>query len=421
MAKRIIFHVDVNSAFLSWEAAYRLEHLGASLDIREIPSAIGGDRKKRHGIILAKSEPAKKFGVRTGEPITDALKKCPDLYLTPPNYGLYQERSDAFMEILRQYTPDVEQYSIDEAFMDMTGTEQLWGPPEVAADRVREHIYRELGFTVNIGVSENKLLAKMASDFKKPNRTHTLFVHEIEQKMWPLPVSELFFVGRMTAKTLNDMGIYSIGDLAKTNPEILKARLKKQGETIWAFANGLDHSLVETIQEPNKGYGNSTTISFDVTDPEIAKQVLLSLCETVGTRLRQNHVKTAGLSVEIKNSDFQKTSHQCTLDSPTNITNELYDISCELFEQLWDGSPIRLLGVSANRIVDESAPRQIQLFGGKNYDKMAKLDQAIDSIRGKYGVDSVKRAVFQQNKVEHIAGKMSKEKRSVDYDELDIK
>ena len=149
MAKRVIFHVDVNSAFLSWEAAYRLQHLGASLDIREIPSAIGGDRKKRHGIILAKSEPAKKYGVRTGEPITDALKKCPDLYLTPPNYGLYQERSDAFMEILRQYTPDVEQYSIDEAFMDMTGTERLWGPPEVAADRVREHIFRELGFTVS--------------------------------------------------------------------------------------------------------------------------------------------------------------------------------------------------------------------------------------------------------------------------------
>lgn len=213
--------------------------------------------------------------------------------------------------------------------------------------------------------------------------------------MWPLPVSELFFVGRMTAKILNDMGIHTIGQLAKTRPELLTARLKKQGETIWAFANGQDDSLVETVQEPNKGYGNSITISFDVTDAEAAKQVLLSLCETVAARLRKDHVKAGGLSVEIKNSDFQRTTHQCVLPSATNITNELYAISCQLFDQLWDGSPIRLLGVSANRILDESVPRQMQLFETINYEKLERLDQAIDSIRSRYGNDAVKRAVFK--------------------------
>lgn len=411
MSKRVIFHVDVNSAFLSWEAAYRLEHLGDTVDLREIPSAIGGDQTKRHGIILAKSEPAKKYGVRTGEPITDALKKCPNLYLAPPNYTLYQKKSEAFIEILQQYTPDVEQVSVDEAYLDMTGTELLWGTPEEAADRIREHILRELKFTVNIGISENKLLAKMASDFKKPNRTHTLFRHQIAEKMWPLPVSELFFVGRKTAETLHEMGIYTIGQLANTDPKLLQLRLKKQGEVIWSYANGLDDSPVEAVQEPNKGYGNSTTISFDVTDAEIAKQVLLSLCETVGTRLRKHRVKAECLAVEIKNNDFHRTTHQCMLPSATNITYELYEHSCRLFDQLWDGRPIRLLGVSANKIVDEATPRQMQFFEEKDYGKLAKLDEAIDKIRGRYGVDAVRRAVFQENQVEHIQGKMSKEKR----------
>ena len=409
MQDRIIFHVDVNSAFLSWEATERLKNQNDAVDLRQIPSAFGGDIKKRHGVILAKSEPAKKYKVRTGEPITDAMKKCPNLVLVPPNHFMYQKYSDAFMEILREYTPDEEQYSIDEAFMDMTGTELLWGEPVAAANRIREHIYQKLGFTVNIGISENKLLAKMASDFKKPNRTHTLFKREIAEKMWPLPVGELFSVGGATAKVLNDMGIYTIGQLAMTSPNFLRLHLKKQGEAIWAFANGIDDSPVETEPEQNKGYGNSTTISFDVTEADVAKQVLLSLCETVSTRLRRNHVKAECISVEIKSSTFIKTSHQRMLLSATNITNEIYENSCELFDELWDGSPIRLLGVSASHVVDESAPSQMQMFAVKNYDKQAKLDQAIDSIRGKYGVDSVKRAVFQKNQINHISGKISKD------------
>lgn len=197
----VIFHIDVNSAFLSWEAVYRLYHLGGSVDLREQVSAVGGDMAMRHGIILAKSIPAKRYKIQTGETILEAQRKCSNLMLVPPNYGLYEQCSAAFMNILRQYSPVVEQYSIDEAFVDMTGTEGLWGEPVTAANRIRNQIREELGFTVNVGVSENKLLAKMASDFQKPDRVHTLWHREIEKKMWPLPVSDLFFVGRATAKS----------------------------------------------------------------------------------------------------------------------------------------------------------------------------------------------------------------------------
>ena len=206
----VIFHIDVNSAFLSWEAVYRLRHLGAQLDLREIPSAVGGDVTKRHGIILAKSISAKKYGVQTGEPVTEAVKKCPNLYLVPPNYNLYQRSSAAFMEILRQYSPVVEQYSIDEAFIDMTATCGLFGNAVDTADEIRERIRDTLGFTVNVGVGCNKLAAKMASEFEKPDKTHTLFPEELSKKLWPLPVRDLFYVGKATERKLHAMGIRTV-------------------------------------------------------------------------------------------------------------------------------------------------------------------------------------------------------------------
>ena len=276
MGKRVIFHIDVNSAFLSWEAVYRLKHLGGKLDLRTIPSAVGGDISKRHGIILAKSIPAKKYHIQTGEPVTDALKKCPDLCLVPPNYSLYEKNSRAMMEILRDYSPSVEIFSIDEAFIDMTGMESLFGPPVQAAARIKDRIREELGFTVNVGVSSNKLLAKMASDFKKPDLVHTLFPEEIEKKMWGLPVRDLFFVGAATEKKLRNLGIHTVGELARTDPEILRSCLKKQGEVIWRFANGIDTSGVISDPPQNRSYGNSTTTSSDVQDAETARKVLLS-------------------------------------------------------------------------------------------------------------------------------------------------
>ena len=409
--EKVIFHVDVNSAYLSWEAVYRRKYRGEVLDLRDIPSAVGGDVNQRHGIILAKSMPAKAYGIRTGDSIWEARQKYGPLTIVPPDYSLYDRSSHALLTLLREYSPDVEQYSIDEAYVDMSGTQKLFGSPEQAADRIRERIREELGFTVNIGISENKLLAKMASDFRKPDRTHTLFAQEIPLKLWPLPVSELFFVGRASAKKLCNLGIYTIGDLARTDVEILKRHMKKQGELIWNFANGRDFSLVEAVPPPNKGYGNSTTIPVDVTSASQASLVLLALAETVGARLRKDGKKAEVLSVSIKDYLFQTASHQCRLPAPTNITEELHRHACSLFLKLWDGLPIRHLGIHTGRIQDENAMRQMEIFDTRDYGKLERLDRAVDTIRRRYGMDAVKRAVFLESPIDHMSGGMSREKR----------
>ncbi len=416
----VIFHIDVNSAFLSWEAVYRLHHLGGKLDLRQIPSAVGGDKFKRHGIILAKSGPAKKYKIQTGEPVTDALRKCPHLILVPPNYNLYQRSSQAFIEILKEYSPSVEQYSIDEAYMDMTGTESLLGNPEDVANEIRMRIHKELGFTVNIGISNNKVLAKMASDFQKPDRIHTLWQNEISTKMWPLAVSELFFVGRATSRKLGDIGIKSIGELAQTNLSIIKSHFGKYGEVIWSFANGIDFSSVEPVPAPNKGYGNSTTISFDVTDADTARLVLLSLAETVSARLRTDDVKISVVSVGIRDYNFEYYSRQKTLLTPTNITNEIYSAAREVFENMWNHIPIRHLGIHTSHVTGESS-RQLNIFDNTNYEKLEKLDKTIDEIRKRFGMDSIKRASFISVKtIDHMSGGISREKRTVDYKKQNI-
>ena len=418
--EKIIFHIDVNSAFLSWEAVFRLYLLSAKIDLRDIPSAIGGDMEMRHGIILAKSIPAKRYKIQTGETILEARRKCPDLYIAPPNYGLYETCSAAFINILREYTPDVEQYSVDEAYMDMTGTKLLWGEPVEVANKIKDRIYNELGFTVNVGISNNKLLAKMAGDIKKPNLVHTLYPQEIPDKMWPLPVSDLFFVGRATTKKLFTLGIQTIGDLAKTDPKILKMHLKKHGEIIWGFANGIDMSEVQAQAPPNKGYGNSTTIAFDVRDKDTAHKVLLALSETVGQRIRKDYVKAEVIAVGIKTYDFQYASHQVTLHNATDITNEIYQYACRVFDELWDGTSIRHLGIHTSRIKDHDVMRQLDLFSYMDYEKWEQIDKTIDAIRMRYGNDSIKRAAFIDTPIDHMSGGISREKRTVDYSKLKI-
>lgn len=394
--RKIIFHIDVNSAFLSWEASDRKRRGLDEPDLRDIPSAIGGDKSKRHGIILAKSTLAKKYGVKTGESIVEALKKCPELVIVPPNHELYSECSRAFMDILRDYTPDIEQYSIDEAFMDMTGTERLFGEPVKAAQNIKNRIRDELGFTVNVGISDNKLLAKMASDFEKPDKVHTLYVDEIKEKLWPLPVGDLLYVGKSTVNSLAKLGIHTVGELATTDVKILVSNLKKQGEAIWRFANGLDMSMVETEPEANKGYGNSTTIPFDVSDEGTAKMVLLSLSEKVAARIREDGVVAESVSVTIKDFMLQKCSHQMILENKTNITSEIHEAACKLFDELWDGTPIRLLGVQVGKVSNDTVSRQISLFDDTDYEKLEAVDKAIDKIRSKYGNGAIKRAVFMK-------------------------
>lgn len=395
-----------------------MAHRGETLDLREIPSAVGGDMALRHGIILAKSLPAKKYGVQTGETLLEAQRKCPGLVLVPPHYNLYEQCSAAFMEILREYSDVVEQYSIDEAFVDMSESCHLFGTPVETANEIRERIKNELGFTVNIGVSCNKLLAKMASDFQKPDRVHTLYPEEIEEKMWPLSVSELFFVGRATTKKLFSVGIKTIGDLAAADPLWLRSILKKQGEIIWGFAHGVDYSPVISAPPPNKGYGNSTTIPFDVIDVPNAKKVLLALAETVGNRLRANHVQIEVIAVGIRYADLSYMSHQKHLSTSTNLTTEIYQCACELFEELWNGAPVRHLGIHTSRVQDSDFSRQLTLFDRVDYHKLACLDTTVDRIRERFGIDSLQRAIFLNQPIDHMSGGISREKRSVDYDNL---
>lgn len=424
--ERIIFHVDVNSAFLSWEATYRLHHLGGTVDLREIPSVVGGDQEKRHGIILAKSIPAKKYNIQTGEPLVDALRKCPSLIVVPPNYNLYQTSSKALMSILSQYTDIIEQYSIDEAFLDMTGAIPIQSSPEDIANEIRERVYKELGFTVNIGVANNKILAKMASDFRKPDRVHTLWKDEIPSKMWSLPVQDLFFVGRATAKKLRSLGIRTIGEIAQTDPLILKSHMNKHGLVIWEYANGIDDSRVVSEAPANKGYGNSTTIAFDVTDKETAKLVLLSLAETVSARLRNDGVKIGVVAVGIKDYNLSYYSHQITLSTATDLTLEIYNAACQCFDEAWNGIPIRHLGVHTSH-VNTSDCRQMSLFDKVDYDKQKRLETVVDALRNKFGIDSIKRASFvespqrkEENSIDHMSGGISREKRTVDYDRQNI-
>ena len=393
----LIFHIDVNSAFLSWEAVYRLQVLGETDDLREIPSAVGGDAKKRHGIILAKSPLAKQYGVRTGDSISNALKLCPELVLVPPRHDLYEINSRAFVEILKEFSPCVEQCSIDEAYCDMSGTLGLYGSAIEAANIIKDRIYQKLGFTVNVGISSNKVLAKMASDFKKPNLVHTLFPDEIEQKLWKLPVEELFYVGRATKKKLNELGILTIGELAKTDLNILRSHFKKYADIIHSFANGIDISMVSEDSSPNKGYGNSTTTSFDVDKEGAAKMVLLSLCEKTAARLRADAVKATVVAVELVNFEFHRTTHQTTLLSATNTTNEIHTAACRLFDELWDGTPIRKLGVHTSKVVCNESSSQLNLFDMNRNEKLSKLDTAVDEVRERFGKNAIFRASFLNN------------------------
>ncbi|MGN0506166.1 MAG: DNA polymerase IV [Lachnospiraceae bacterium] len=399
MENRVVFHIDVNSAFLSWEAVERLKLKEPGPDLREIPAIVGGDREKRHGVVLAKSIPAKKFGIRTGEPIAQALQKCPELTIVPARHELYERYSEQFLHILKQYSPNVEQYSIDEAFMDMTGMQALFGEPVECAHTIKDRIKSELGFTVNVGVSTNKLLAKMAGDFKKPDLVHTLFPSEIEEKMWPLPVEDLLYVGRATAQKLHLLGIHTIGALAKSDPKLLHTHLKSTGDMIWQFANGVDDALVKREAPVAKGYSNETTLAHDVTEAKEAKEVLLYLVEKVAVRLRQDGRKAEVVSVGFKDTWFVSMSHQKVLQSPTSGTRELYEYACKLFDELWDGRPLRLLSFYVSRLTEEES-RQLQLFDTTDYEKQEKAERAMDAIRERFGSGAVKRAVFLEKKVE---------------------
>ena len=396
---RLIFHIDVNSAYLSWEAARRVA--AGEADLRLIPSAIGGDREKRTGVILAKSIPAKKFGVRTGEPVAMALRKCPDLVLARPDFRLYEQSSKAFMDICREYAPVVEKYSIDECFLDMSGTHRIYPDPVAIAHTIKDKIRDTLGFTVNVGIGENKILAKMASDFEKPDKVHTLYLHEIPQKLWPLPVRELFTVGASTAEKLEKAHIRTIGDLAHAPlPFVQKIVGMKLGKQLHDYANGIDSSPVLAEPEAAKGYSISTTLEEDVVKAEQAHRVLLALTDSVTARMRADGFKTYCVAVSIRSNDFKTRSHQRKLYDPTDISSEVYALCKQLFAELWDGhTPLRLIGVALTDLTKEE-PAQISLFPDEKKERSRKLDAAYDAIHKKFGASAIQRGSSLQSKLD---------------------
>ncbi len=398
MNDRIVFHIDVNSAYLSWEAAYNLQ-MGSNLDLREVPSIVGGDQEKRHGIVLAKSIPAKKYGIKTGESVYSALEKCPQLIVVEPHYTRYMKASKAMVDFLYDYSPYIQRYSIDEVFLDYSNGNL---PYMEAAVKMKEGIKKELGFTVNIGIGSNKLLAKMASDFTKPDRIHTLFYDEIEEKMWPLPVEDLFMIGHRTKKKLNSRGIFTIGELARLDRDYIYSWLKKPGILIWEYANGIENSDVRADKSKVKSVGNSTTLPFDVTSRDEALKVLLGISEMVGMRLRELNMKSQVISVSLKTSEFFSYSHQKKLYIPTSSTNTIYKMASALFDEMWDGNPLRCFSISLSSLLDENFI-QLSLFEDFN-EKDILLDKSIDNLRVKFGQDSIIRSSFLYSGIDPIIG-----------------
>jgi len=426
---KIFFHIDVNSAFLSWTAVDELNH-GNPIDLRTVPSIIGGDTDSRHGIVTAKSIPAKKFHIETAEPVVSAMKKCPSLIVAPPNFALYHEMSSYFVNFLKSLTDDVEQASVDECYLDFTPIAHLYESPIACADMIRKEIFTRYGFTVNVGISDRKVLAKMASDFTKPDRTHTLFSYEIKDKMWSLPVGDLFMCGKSAAATLNKLGIFTIGELANADIGILTSHLKSHGVTLWEFANGIDNSEIVTESPEAKGIGNSTTVPKDLTDRESASKVLYELAESVSGRLHKYGLLAMQVTVEIKYADFKSVSHQMGLPSPVETTKAIHHNALILFDELWDHKPIRLLGIRAGKLLKPEDPYQLSLFddgllkvasdfsktttsldsetksaqvshwdskspvipqGDSEKDK--KLEKALRNIRDKFGKDVIKKGL----------------------------
>lgn len=388
---RLIFHIDVNSAFLSWESARRVKQ-GLS-DLRDIPACIGGDPKKRAGIVVAKSIPAKKYGITTGEPVAMALRKCPELVIVKSDFELYIKCSRAFKEICASYAPVMESFSIDEVFLDMTGTSLIYPDPIKTAHEIKDKIRDELGFTVNVGISTNKLLAKMASDFEKPDKVHTLFPEEIPTKMWPLSVRDLLFLGKAFEKKLTEAGIRTIGDMAHVSESEIQALLgNKAGHQLHQYALGIDESPVKAKPEEAKGFSVETTFNDDIVSVEQVLPILLEQCDVVTTRMRRKGKKCTSVSVTFRTLDFKNKSHQTTLSNATDMTDEIFRNAKKLFTESWKGEPLRLIGVALTNLTDESF-EQLSLFeDNEKKERHRKLDATMDEIRQKFGNDKITRA-----------------------------
>lgn len=386
MKERIVFHIDVNNAFLSWTAILLLKN-GYKQDIRKIPSIICGDEKERRGIVLAKSPVAKKFGVVTAETIYSAKKKCPSLQTFPPNYVWYSKNSKALFKYLSQYSPNLEQFSIDECFMEMTGTSYLYKDYQQLAFKIKEEIKEKFGFTVNIGIANNKLCAKMASDFEKPDKVHTLYKNEIETKLWPLDVGDLFMVGKKTKEQLNKINIYTIKDLALASDTLLERYFKNQAKHLKEAAWGIDNSKVEPRSSKRDSISTTETLNHDYTDENKLKEVLFQQADEVSRQLRNQGEYANTVAVIFKNNQFVNYSAQAKLSLPSNNTKDIYALAIKIFDENYKKDPIRLIGIRLSGFT-EKKEEQISLFQEEQSTETVENDEfqrTIDKINNKFG------------------------------------
>ena len=396
--KRIIMHIDVNNAFLSWTAVLYLKQ-GMKIDIRKTYAVIGGDEKARHGIVLAKSMPAKKRGVVTAETLYSAKKKCPNLKVYPPNYNFYKKMSDSMLRLIGKYSPDIEQMSIDECFLDYTPVKHLYGDEVEFAYRLKKEILDSLGFTVNIGIGNNKLCAKMASDFSKPYKVHTLFDNEVEEKMWPLQVDELFGIGKKTAIKLHNLNINTIYDLEHIDSSFLYRYFKNQAKDMIDSANGKGSDIVVSEESIPKGIGNETTLSRNISSREELYPYLLALSENVAIRLRKQKKYASVIVVTLKDKFFKRMSHQKKLVNATNLTEEIYKTACDILDEMNTSDGIRLIGVRLDKLSDTSS-HQVSLFEDlKVREDNNELEKTVDELKEKYGFKVIKKASLIDNKV----------------------
>lgn len=387
--ERIIMHIDVNNAFLSWTAVDLLNK-GYKVDIRKEVSVIGGDETKRRGIVLAKSIPAKKEGIQTAETLYIARKKCPRLKIYSPNYELYKTMSNNLFSYLKKYTSDIEIVSIDECFLDYGKVKRIYGDEIKFAYKIKNEIYNLYGFTVNIGIANNKLCAKMASDFTKPNKVHTLFSNEVKEKMWPLYIGDLYGIGKKSAEKLVKIGICKIEDLALSTKEKLYPYFKNQSSYMINIANGIDDSeVISEISNP-KCISETYTLLYDYDDINEINKELKRITESITNDLKKTKRYTSVIAVIIKDKYFKTNTHQLKLKNATDNKDEIYEVVKKLFKESWDETPVRLIGVRLDSL-SNSNDYQISLFENiEEKVKDEKINKTIGELKKKFGDNIIK-------------------------------
>lgn len=389
--RRIIMHIDVNNAFLSW-SAIDLINKGSKEDIRNTYAVIGGDEDKRKGIVLAKSNACKKLGIKTADTLYSARCKCKALRVYPPNFKFYQEMSLKLFKLLSKYTPDIEVASIDECYLDYGSVQMLYGDAYEFAKLLQKQIYDELGFTVNIGIANNKLCAKMASDFSKPNKIHTLYDEEVPIKMYPLDVYCLFGVGKKLSLKLNEIGIYTIKDLAEADLNVLRKHFKNMAEHMQNSAKGINDDPVISDNIELKGISNEMTLEKDTSNKEILLDNILNICEMVAIRLRKEKKYAYTVAVIIKTSDFKRRTHQKKLVNPTNITSEIYEAAKGVFLEMKLDEKVRLIGVRLDNLVDNGNVQTSLFTDASQLESDLRLDRVLDELKEKYGYKIINKA-----------------------------